>query len=120
VEARNKVKLTLLLGQMPSVRKRSRKILAMLNNLSAKRAHGGILCGTVTSGYNYHRLQTPLARGESDALPMVSSGSGKQAIDLRLHDQKFVYVNEASPYFKCSERSVVLMLDPHFAARALA
>jgi len=96
------------------------EVRAVLDEVGAESAHGGILFSAVAVRHYERRLDAMPPRGESNALAVIAASRGDDGLDFGMLTSQVVEVNESAADFEGADGGVVFVFHPHFRAQALA
>src|SRR6476660_4370578 len=99
---------------------RSLKVFAMLDQLGAERAHGGILLAAVAVWHDDGRRHRATRGSEGNRLTMVAARRTDDTRGSVVRTRKLVEVNQATAHFESTERRVIFMFCPDLRAQRLA
>ena len=96
------------------------KILAMLDQLGAERAHGAVLLDRIAPRHIDHGRNAVAAGRESEALPVIAARGGNDPGRIRPLPLQPVEIDQPAAHLEGADRRVVLVLDHDARPRAAA
>ncbi len=94
------------------------KIVAMLDQLRAQRAHGRVLLRAVAMWNDDHGPQAHSGSVKSDTLSVIPPCGGDDAAGVAIAPRQFLEVHQAAANLEGSYGRVVLVLHPHLGTGA--
>ena len=95
------------------------KVLAMLDQFGAERAHGAVLLHRIAARHINNGRNAVAAGREGEALPVIAARGGNDPGRIRPLPLQPVEIDQPAAHLEGADRRVVLMLHPDFAACAL-
>jgi hypothetical protein len=96
------------------------EILAVLDQLDAQGSHGRVLLHGIAVRHDDGRRKAEAPRAPADRLAMVAARGRDHAAYLRRPSRQPVEVGHAAAHLEGAGRRMVLVLDPHRQAQAIA
>ena len=96
------------------------KVLAMLDQFGAERAHGAVLLDRIAARHINHGRNAVAAGREGEALPVIAARGGNDPGRIRPLPLQPVEIDQPTAHLEGADRRVVLMLDHNARAEPLA
>ena len=95
------------------------KVLAMLDQFGAKRAHGAVLLDRIAPRHIDHRRHAVTAGRERKTLPVIAARGGNDSGRIRPLPLQPVEIDQPAAHLEGADRRVVLVLDHDASAEPL-